>query len=186
MRKNFGAKPLLYPQVVMIIASYDENGTADAMNAAWGGVAGGNKLFMCLSPNHKTVENILNKKAFTVSVADEAHVVESDYVGIVSANEVPDKLTRAGFHTTKSEFVDAPVIDELPLVLECKLISYDAETHYMFGEIVNVAADESILDENGVIDAGKLKPIAFDGAAAAYWNLGEKVGKAFSDGGKLK
>lgn len=186
MRKNLGAKPFLYPQVVMIIASYDENGTPDAMNAAWGGVSGGNQLFICLSPDHKTVKNILNKKAFTVSVADEAHVVESDYVGIVSASKVPDKLAHAGLHTTKSEFVDAPVIDEFPLALECKLLSYDPETHYMFGEIVNVAADESILDENGVIDAGKLKPIVFDMAASAYWSLGEKVGKAFSDGSKLK
>ena len=113
MRKNFGAKPFLYPQPVMVIASCDKDGTPDAMNAAWGGIAGGDKIFLCLSSNHKTVENILERKAFTVSVADEAHLVEADYVGLVSGNDVPDKLERSGFHVTRSEFVDAPVIDEL-------------------------------------------------------------------------
>lgn len=122
MRKNFGAKPFLYPQPVMVIASCDKDGTPDAMNAAWGGIAGGDKIFLCLSSNHKTVENILERKAFTVSVADEAHLVEADYVGLVSGNEVPDKL----------------------------------------------------------------KPLTFDPANGTYWSLGEKMGKAFSDGSQLK
>lgn len=123
MRKNFGAKPFLYPQPVMVIASYGKDGTPDAMNAAWGGIAGGgDKIFLCLSSNHKTVENILERKAFTVSVADEAHLVEADYVGLVSGNDVPDKL----------------------------------------------------------------KPLTFDPANGTYWSLGEKMGKAFSDGSQLK
>ena len=176
MKKNFGAKPFLYPQLVMVIASYGKDGTPDAMNAAWGGIAGGDKIFLCLSSNHKTVENILDRKAFTVSVADEAHLVEADYVGLVSGNDVPDKLERSGLHVTKSEFVDAPVIDELPLVLECKLISYDPDSHFMVGQIVNAGADESILDEAGMIDP----------ANGTYWSLDKKVGKAFSDGSKLK
>ena len=186
MRKNFGAKPFLYPQLVMVIASYGKDGTPDAMNAAWGGIAGGDKIFLCLSSNHKTVENILDRKAFTVSVADEAHLVEADYVGLVSGNDVPDKLERSGFHVTKSEFVDAPVIDELPLALECKLISYDPDSHFMLGEIVNAGADEAILDNAGMIDPARLKPITFDPANGAYWSLDKKVGKAFSDGSKLK
>lgn len=186
MRKNFGAKPFLYPQPVMIIASYGRDGTPDAMNAAWGGIAGGDRIFLCLSSNHKTVENILERKAFTVSVADEAHLVEADYVGLVSGNDVSDKLERSGLHVTKSEFVDAPVIDELPLVLECKLLSYDPDSHFMLGQIVNAGADEAVLDETGMIDPAKLKPITFDTANGAYWSLGEKVGKAFSDGSKLK
>ena len=186
MRKNFGAKPFLYPQLVMVIASYGKDGTPDAMNAAWGGIAGGDKIFLCLSSNHKTVENILERKAFTVSVADEAHLVEADYMGLVSGNDVPDKLERSGLHITKSEFVDAPVIDELPLVLECKLLSYDPDSHFMLGQIVNAGADEAILDDTGMIDPAKLKPITFDTANGAYWSLGEKVGKAFSDGSKLK
>ena len=184
MRKNFGPKPFLYPQLVMVIASYGRDGTPDAMNAAWGGIAGSDRSFLCLSAEHKTVENILERKAFTVSVADEAHLVEADYVGLVSGNEVPDKLERSGFHVTRSEFVDAPVIDELPLALECKLVSYDPETHFMVGRIVNAGADESVLDEVGTIDPARLKPLTFDPANGTYWSLGKKVGKAFSDGRK--
>ena len=186
MRKNFGSKPYTYPQPVLIIASYDENGTADAMNAAWGGISDDTQISMCLSVGHKTVKNILKRKAFTVSMADTAHVTECDYVGIVSANDVPDKLSRAGFHTTKSEFVDAPLIDELPMALECRLVSYDEESCRMVGEIVNVSADERILGENGKIDPAKLQPITFDPVNNAYLKLGEKVGNAFKDGVKLK
>lgn len=186
MRKNFGAKPYTYPQPVLIIASYDENGTADAMNAAWGGISDDTQISMCLSAGHKTVKNILKRKAFTVSMADAAHVTECDYVGIVSANDVPDKLSRAGFHTTKSEFVDAPLIDELPMALECRLVSYDEESCRLIGEIVNVSADERILGENGKIDPAKLQPITFDPVNNAYLKLGEKVGNAFKDGVKLK
>lgn len=186
MRKNFGAKPYTYPQPVLIIASYDENGTADAMNAAWGGISDDTQISMCLSAGHKTVKNILKRKAFTVSMADAAHVTECDYVGIVSANDVPDKLSRAGFHTTKSEFVDAPLIDELPMALECRLVSYDEESCRLIGEIVNVSADERILGENGKIEPAKLQPITFDPVNNAYLKLGEKVGNAFKDGVKLK
>lgn len=186
IRKNFGAKPYTYPQPVLIIASYDENGIADAMNAAWGGISNDTQISMCLSAGHKTVKNILKRKAFTVSMADAAHVTECDYVGIVSANDVPDKLSRAGFHTTKSEFVDAPLIDELPMSLECRLVSYDEESCRLIGEIVNVSADERILGENGKIDPAKLQPITFDPVNNAYLRLGEKVGNAFKDGIKLK
>lgn len=186
MRKNFGAKPYTYPQPVLIIASYDENGTPDAMNAAWGGISDDTQISMCLSAGHKTVKNILKRKAFTVSMADAAHVAACDYVGIVSANDVPDKLEKAGFHTTRSEFVEAPLIDELPMALECRLVSYDEESCRMVGEIVNVSAEESVLDENGKIDPGKLQPITFDPVNNAYLKLGEKVGNAFRDGLALK
>ena len=186
MRKNFGANTFLYPMPVLIIASYDENGTPDAMNAAWGGIHDTNQIGMCLSEGHKTVKNILAKGAFTVSIADAAHVVEADYVGIVSANDVPDKLEKAGFHTTKSQFVDAPVIDELPMALECKLVSYDRESGYMVGDIVNVSAEESILSADGKIDPAKFIPITFDPVNAAYLKVGEKVGDAFSDGKRIQ
>lgn len=185
MRKNFGAKPILYPQAVFIIGSYDENGNPDAMNAAWGGVAGGNKIFMCIS-SHKSTDNILARKAFTVSMGTADQMVACDYVGLVSANNEPEKMKKSGFHTVKSDYVDAPVIEELPMTLECKLISYDPANHYMFGEVVNVSADESILGEDGKIDIAKLRPIIFDGVHAAYHVIGEKVGNAFSDGMKLK
>ena len=185
MRKNFGAKPILYPQAVFIIGSYDENGNADAMNAAWGGVAGVNKIFMCIS-SHKSTDNILARKAFTVSMGTADQMVACDYVGIVSANNEPEKMKKSGFHTVRSEYVDAPVIEELPMTLECRLISYDPETHYMFGEVVNVSADEAILGEDGNIDIAKLRPIIFDGIHAAYHVIGEKVGNAFADGAQLK
>lgn len=185
MRKNFGAKPYTYPQPMLIIAAYDEN-TPDAMNAAWGGISDDTQISMCLSAGHKTVKNIQARKAFTVSMADAAHVVACDYVGIVSGNKVPDKFEKAGFHATKSEFVDAPLIDELPMTLECTLVSYDPETCRLVGEIVNVSADERILDENGNIDPAKLEPITFDPVNNAYLKLGEKVGNAFKDGMQLK
>ncbi len=186
MRKNFGAKPYTYPQPVLIISAYDENGTPDAMNAAWGGISDDTQISMCLSAGHKTVKNIQARKAFTVSMADAAHVVACDYVGIVSGNKVPDKFEKAGFHATKSEFVDAPLIDELPMTLECTLVSYDPETCRLVGEIVNVSADERILDENGKIDPAKLEPITFDPVNNAYLKLGEKVGNAFKDGMQLR
>lgn len=186
MRKNFGAKPYTYPQPVLIIAAYDENGTPDAMNAAWGGISDDTQISMCLSAGHKTVKNIQARKAFTVSMADAAHVVACDYVGIVSGNKVPDKFEKAGFHATKSEFVDAPLIDELPMALECTLVSYDPKACRLVGEIVNVSADERILDESGRIDPAKLEPITFDPVNNAYLKLGEKVGNAFKDGMQLR
>lgn len=186
MRKNFGAHPYIYPQPVLIIATYGEDGIPDAMNAAWGGISDMNRIAMYLSASHKTVKNILTRKAFTVSMADADHVVECDYVGIVSGNDVPDKLARAGLHTAKSEFVDAPLIDELPMALECRLVSFDEESELLVGEIVNVCADERILGEEGKIDPAKLRPITFDAVNNAYLVLGEKVGNAFQDGKKLK
>ena len=185
MRKNFGAKPVLYPQPVFIIASYDENGVPDAMNAAWGGISEYKEISMCISEDHKTTKNILARGAFTVSMATADYITECDYVGVVSGNKVPDKLAKCGFHTTKSEFVDAPLIDELPMAIECKLISYDAESCRLVGEIVNVCADESVLTD-GKIAPAKLRPITFDPMNNAYLVLGEKVGNAFKDGLALK
>lgn len=186
MRKNFGSKPMVYPMPVFIIGSYDENGIPNAMNAAWGGISEENEISICLSPDHKTVKNILKTGAFTVSMADAAHVKECDYVGVESANKVPDKFSKAGFHALKSEFVNAPLIEELPMALECKMKSYDEESCRMVGEIVNVSADERILDANGMIDVKKLNPITFDPVNNTYITLGEKVGRAFYDGLALK
>jgi len=186
MRKNFGAKPLCYPQPVFIIATYGEDGTPDAMTAAWGGISEENELSICISAGHKTTKNILARKAFTASMATADTVVACDYVGIVSGNKVPDKFARAGFHAEKSEFVDAPIIRELPMSVECQLISYDEESCRLVGRIVNVSADESVLGENGKVDPAKLRPIIFDPMNNAYLVLGEKVGNAFKDGMPLK
>ncbi len=185
MRKNFGAKPICYPQPVFILAAYDENDVPNAMNAAWGGISDDKEISFCISADHKTTRDILARKAFTVSMADAAHVVECDYVGVVSGNDVPDKLARCGFHTTKSDFVDAPLIDELAMALECRLTSYDPQTCRLVGEIVNVCADESVLT-GGKIDPAKLRPITFDPVNNDYLVLGEKVGNAFGDGLKLR
>ena len=186
MRKNFGAKPYMYPQPVLIIATYDKEGNPDAMNAAWGGISESDQISMCLSAGHKTTKNILERKAFTVSMADAAHVTEADYLGVVSGNDVTDKLEKAGLHTTKSSFVDAPLIDEFPMALECELVSYDEESCRMVGKIVNICAEESVLDESGKISPAKLRPITFDPVNNDYLVLGEKVGNAFQDGMKLK
>ncbi len=186
MRKNFGAKAWTYPQPVFIIATYDENGNPDAMNAAWGGIDYDDRINLCLSAGHKTVANILANNAFTVSMADVDHYIACDYVGCVSANRVPDKFARAGFHATRSEFVNAPLIDELPMAVECTLISYDPETCHLVGKIINVCADERILDDEGRIDPARLRPVTFDPVNNAYLAIGEKVGNAFSDGLTLK
>ncbi len=181
-RTNFGAKPIMFPQPVLIIGTYDENGVPNAMNAAWGITTDFKEITISLS-KHKTTDNLMARKAFTVSMATEDTVVACDYVGIESANNVPDKFEKAGFHATKSEFVDAPLIDELPMALECTVKSF--EDGILIGEIVNVSADESVITD-GAIDPTKLKPITFDPANNAYIGLGEKVGNAFKDGAALK
>lgn len=186
MRKNFGAKPWTYPQPVFILAAYGEDGTPNAMNAAWGGISDDQEISLCISAGHKTTADILARKAFTVSMATAAQVVPCDYVGIASGNNVPNKLEKAGWHTTKSEYVDAPLIDELPMAVECRLVSYDPESCRLVGEIVNVSADESVLDAQGKIDPDKLEPITFDPIHNTYRKLGEKVGNAFQDGAALK
>ena len=165
MRKNFGKKTWMYPLPVLIVGTYDENGKADAMNAAWGGIYDTNRVILCLSATHRTTKNIKAKGAFTVSFADAAHVAAADYVGIASGN--------------------APVIEELPMTLECRLIKFNEDGN-IIGEIVNVNADERILGEDGLPDAQKLQAISFDPVHNAYLKSGEKVGNAFRDGNALK
>ncbi|MCR5150889.1 MAG: flavin reductase family protein [Clostridiales bacterium] len=183
MKKNLGARPYIFPQPVLIIATYDENGKANAMNAAWGGIVGMNEVIVDLG-SHKTTDNLKIKKAFTIGIADVEHTVACDYVGIASGRKVADKMEKAGFTTVKSEFVDAPVINELPLALECELVEVLDGGKYL-GKIVNVSADESILGEDGDVSLDKFFPIIFDTAHSGYYRLGEKVGQAFSDGKKL-
>ena len=181
-RINYGAKPIMFPQPVLIVATYDENGVPNAMNAAWGMTSDFNEISISMS-EHKTTDNAMKRKAFTVSMATEDWVAACDYVGIESGKDVPDKFTRAGFHATKSAYVDAPLIDELPMAIECTLKSFN--DGILIGEIVNVSADESVVTD-GKIDPKKLKPITFDPANNAYIALGEKVGDAFKDGLALK
>ena len=184
MKKNFGKETFMYPMPVLIIATYDENGNADAMNAAWGGIHDTNQIGICIDRSHKTAKNIAHRRAFTVAMADAAHVKECDYFGIVSGNKEPDKIKKAGFTVTKSEFVDAPVINELPMVLECEVAQMSGESEYIVGNIINVSADDSILTD-GKIDPAKLKPLCYDPVNHNYNVLDGVVGKAFSDGKAL-
>ena len=184
--KNFGPKSWMLPQPVLIIGTYDNDKNANAMNAAWGMISDTDKVTICLDASHKTVKNILVKKDFTVSMADAKNVIAADYVGIVSGNDVPDKVSKTGWHVTKSEFVDAPIFEELPMTLECKMLSYDEEAELMTGEIVNICVDESILGEDGKIDLTKFQPITYDPVHHDYLTLGGKVGNAFKDGRKIQ
>ena len=186
MRKNFGPKPMCYPMPVYIIGTYNPDGTPNAMNAAWGGISEETEITICVDSTHRTAENILQRKAFTVSIATADQLTACDYVGIVSGNKEPEKFAKAGFHATQSPFVDAPLIEELPMALECRLISYDPDSCRLVGRIVNVCAEESVLGENGKVDPQKLQPITFDPMNHTYLKLGEPVGQAFHDGLALK
>lgn len=167
MRKDFGAKPVTYPQPVYMIGTYDENGNPDVMNAAWGGISNDTEISFCLARTHKTVANLKKNGAFTVSMATEDQLAACDYVGMVSGNKVPDKVSRAGFHVEKSSRVNAPIIAELPVVLECRVKSYDEKNERLVGEIVNMSADESVLTD-GRVDPAKLRPLVFDAMNHTY------------------
>ena len=186
MRKNFGAKAMCYPMPVFIIGTYNADGTPNAMNAAWGGISEEAEITICIDSGHKTAENLLSRRAFTVSMATAQMLTACDYVGMVSGNQVADKFQKAGFHDTRSEFVDAPLIDELPMALECEVIAYDTESCRLVGRIVHVSADESVLGENGKVDTAKLQPITYDSMNHKYLVLGQAVGQAFHDGMALK
>lgn len=186
MRKNFGAKPQVYPQPVFIIGTYNEDGTPNAMNAAWGGITEEKEITICVGDDHRTAENLVKQGAFTVSMGTAATVVACDYVGVVSENDVPNKLAKTGWHSLKSEFVHAPLFEELPMALECRVSSYDKETCRLVGEIINISVDESVLNADGKVDPARLKPITYDSMNHAYLVLGEKVGNAFCDGLTLK
>ena len=185
MRKDLGVKPYLYPQLVMIIGTYDEFGKPNAMNAAWGGIVDMNRISIALSM-HNSTANILKRKAFTVSMATSKEVVACDFVGVVSMNKDSEKMKKTGWHEVRSEVVDAPYFEELPLTLECELVSYDEESEILIREIKNVLVDETILDENEKIDIAKLDDICFDPSNHGYYTLGSKVGTAFKDGFKVK
>lgn len=165
-----------------MIGTYDENEKANVMNAAWGGIYDYGKIFISLS-KHKTTDNLELKKAFTVSFATKETEVISDYFGVVSGNN-EDKIKKAGVHVMKSNFVDAPIIEEYPLTLECTVESFkDGD---LIGNVVNCSIDEKYLDENGKIDIDKMEIITFDMVSNTYRVLGDIVGNAFKDGMKLK
>lgn len=188
MRKDLGKKTIITPLPVLMIGTYDENGNADVMNAAWGGQCGPNHIALNLS-KHKTTENLEIKKEFTVSFATKNTMEISDYFGIVSAKD-EDKISKSGVHISKSNYIDAPIVEEYPLTIECKMIDMKKDEttgeHRIVGEVVNLSVDDTILDENGNVDLDKLEPIAFDSSSNTYRVVREVVGNAFKDGMNIK
>ena len=181
-RKNFGPNHALVttPQPCVMIATWDKDHRTDVMMAAWAGQYDARQIVISLS-KHKTTENLELTGAFTVSFADVRTVAESDYFGLVSGKNVPDKVERAGFTVTPSPNVDAPIINEYPLTLECRVVSW--KDGILIGEVVNMSADECILTD-GKVDLEKLQPIVFDAAAMSYRSIGPEVGKAWGSGKK--
>ena len=185
MRKNMGVKSFFMPLPVMVVGTYNEDGTANAMNAAYGTLGDFTKLSLYIGNGKKTIINAMREKAFTVSFADEAHMADADYIGMVSGNKVQNKLAKTSFETTKSEFVNAPVIANLPMTIECELIKYDEEAENLIGEIKNVSIDEKFVDDAGNIDTAKMKLIFFNACEGTYNLMGEKLAKAYDVGNKL-
>lgn len=185
MKKDLGSAGELFPQSVFIVASYDENGVPNAMNVAWSGECTRNEIAINIG-NHKTTENILAKGAFTVAPADRAHVVEADYFGMATGHKV-NKAQASGLTFVKSQFVDAPVIEEFPLTMECKVKDvqeWGGEKRFI-GEIVNTRVDDSILDDEGRVDFGKFEPIVYDSTRRIYRVVGEEVAGAWDAGKPL-
>ncbi|MBE6993178.1 MAG: flavin reductase family protein [Ruminococcaceae bacterium] len=187
MKKDLGKICSVFPMPVLMVAAYDENGKVNVMNAAWGMNSAMDKITLFIGERHKTTANIRVSNAFTVAIADRAHVVEADYVGIASGNDVPDKFERTGLHAVKSAHVNAPIIEEFPLTFECELEQIiDTDTyHAVVGNVVNLCADEKVIGENGKVDPLKVDAILFDQFQAGYYTIGEKVGQAWSSGKEL-
>lgn len=184
-RKNIGAKPYITPMPVLMVSSYDQDEKPAAMLAVWGGITNETEITITVASQRNTLKGIIARGSFVVSMADVKNEAACDYLGITTGNKVPDKFEQTGFHTTKSEFVDAPIIDELPFAVECRVKSYDKETWRLVGEIVNVSLDERILGEDGKVSFEKFHPLVFEWMNKAYFCVGEKVGEAYRDGLQL-
>ena len=187
MTKDFGVKPYLFPMPTYMIGTYNEDDTVDVMMMAWGGICAEDMVALNLEEDHKTVANLKEKKAFTLAVPGVDTIEQSDFFGIASANKVKDKFELSGLHAVKSSRVNAPVITEYPLTLECEVIEMQEQPYGLrvLGRIVNVIADEKILNEKGKIDCAKIGAFAFDQVNHGYYAIGEKVGKAWNSGSEL-
>lgn len=187
MKKDLGVHPFLFPMPVLMIATYGQDEVVDVMNMAWGGICDDNMVALNISEDHQTADNIKERMAFTISVTDASHIAESDYFGIVSGRNVKDKFSRTGMKAVKSSRVDAPIVLDYPLTLECRVVELQHTINGGFrvlGEIVNVIADSEILDEKGNVDPTKLNAVLFDPFQNGYYKIGEKIGQAWSDGRK--
>ena len=187
MRKDLGVQPAIFPMPVLMVAAYDENGTVNVMNAAWGMICGHDKIALFIDERHKTTKNIRTSKAFTISLADKDHMDAADFYGIATGNKMPVKFVKSGYHAEKSAHVNAPIITEFPVALECELaeVVENENLHAVVGKIVNVSADEKVISDNGKIDPMKLNALIFDQFQAGYYVATEKVGQAWSAGKTL-
>ena len=187
MKKDLGTVQAIFPMPVLVVSAYDANGTIQVMNAAWGQICDSDKIALFLDEDHATTKAILESRAFTVALADRAHMAEADYVGIVSGNKVADKFARSGLHARKSAHVNAPVIEEFPITMECELAEVvQSETLFaIVGRIVSTAAEENAIGKDGKVDPERLDAIAFDQFRHGYYATGEKAGQAWNAGSAL-
>ncbi len=187
MKKELAVKPYLFPMPVLMIATYNDDGSVDVMNMAWGGICAENMVSLNIGEEHKTSKNIKKRGAFTISIADTAHLEAADFFGIASGNTMSDKFERSGLTATKSQKIDAPIIEEFPLTLECKVVEDKTEIygHHVLGEIIGVLADEAVVDEKGRVDPSKLNAFVFDQFQSGYYAIGEKIGTAWQSGAHL-
>ena len=187
MRQKLDITEGIFPMPVLMVATYNEDGSVNVMNAAWGTMQERGHVALNLTESHKTVKNIKARGAFTVSIADAAHLTEADYFGVETGNRVPDKFAKSGLTASKAETVDAPVINEFPLCMECEFVEYQTNEYGcgVIGKVVNVTADEHVL-KDGQIDMSLVNAIAFDPYTHGYYKVSERVGEAFKDGLQLK
>jgi flavin reductase (DIM6/NTAB) family NADH-FMN oxidoreductase RutF len=185
MKKSLGAKTILYPTPVLVVGTYDLQGKPNVMTAAWGGICCSDPPCVAVSLRKATYtyQNIVHRKAFTISVPSERYVKDADYFGIASGRS-EDKFAAAKLTPVRSDLVDAPYVQEFPLVLECRLLhTFELGLHTQFvGEILDVKVDQTLLREGGILDLEKLQPIIFAPAVQAYYGIGRRLGKAFSIG----
>ena len=178
----------MLPQPVLIIGTYNSDGTPNAMNAAWGGQWDAKEIMISMGA-HATTENLARCPEFTVAFATRDTMVASDFVGIVSAKNDPEKMQKTGWQIVKAENVNAPVFANFPMTLECRILRKIDETeegYYIVAEIVNVLVDEKYLATDGKPDVESMQLIAYDPVHHGYMLVGERIGNAFADGKKLK
>jgi flavin reductase (DIM6/NTAB) family NADH-FMN oxidoreductase RutF len=190
MKLSLTAQTILLPSPVLIIGTYCSDGRPNMMTAAWGGISSSKPPCISVSLREATLSyhNIKETKAFTVNVPSEKYYKEADYVGLVSGRD-RDKFKDTHLFPEKSKLVNAPIVREFPYALECKLIKeIDLGLHTMFvGEIVGMTADSNVLNPNHVPDIEKVRPMLWGSfGSMAYYNIGEKLGDAFSSGNELR
>ncbi len=187
MKKQIKAKGAIFPMPVLLISTFNEDGTVDVMNAAWGTMVDRELVALNLSETHRTVENIKARGGFVIHFADVRHVVEADWFGVVSGRNEPEKFARSGMTYEKSALVDAPIINELPLAMECEFVEFqsDATGLGVIGRVLRTSVEESAV-KDGAVDIDALEAIAFDPYTHGYYKVGGRVGEAFRDGLKLK